>query len=144
MKEVYQLNNKLDKDHKSLYHIMENQNYESDISKLNERKAFLKRCSEANIVLPSNFKKGIDRDLLLIQQQRNIKVLQLSLIQNMMLLCDVITYKPWHHNNVCQGLVQFLLLLIRTLLHLKMDIAPKYICNNKILINCLIFLRVLQ
>ena len=48
---------------------MENQNYESDISKLSERKAFLKRCSEAKIILPSNLKKGIDRDLLLIQRQ---------------------------------------------------------------------------
>ena len=44
------------------------------VVRLRERKSFLKRCMDQNILLPSNFKKGIDRDLLITQQQRNIKV----------------------------------------------------------------------
>ena len=40
--------------------------------RLKEKSRFLWRILKANVVLPSNFKSGIDRDLLLIQQQRKL------------------------------------------------------------------------
>ena len=41
--------------------------------KLKEVNIFLQRVIKKNIVLQLNFKKGIDHDLLLIQQKRNLK-----------------------------------------------------------------------
>ena len=41
--------------------------------KLKELRIFLQRIIKRNIILQSNFKKGIDRDLLIIQQTRNLK-----------------------------------------------------------------------
>ena len=41
--------------------------------KLKELNVFLQRIIKTNVILQSNFKKGIDRDLLLIQQKRNLK-----------------------------------------------------------------------
>ena len=46
-----------------------------------ELSIFLKRVISRNILLQSNFKKGIDHDLLLIQQKRNLKF-KLNSIQN--------------------------------------------------------------
>ena len=37
-----------------------------------EKSLFLKECVKLNILLPSNNKKGIDFDLLLVQQERRI------------------------------------------------------------------------
>ena len=37
-----------------------------------EKTLFLKKCVKLNILLPSNNKKGIDFDLLLVQQERRI------------------------------------------------------------------------
>ena len=39
--------------------------------KLKELNIFLQQIIKTNVILQSNFKKGIDRDLLLIQQKRN-------------------------------------------------------------------------
>ena len=41
--------------------------------KLKELNVFLQRIIKTNVILQSNFKKGIDRDLLLTQQKRNLK-----------------------------------------------------------------------
>ena len=41
--------------------------------KLKELNAFLQRTIKTNLILQSNFKKGIDRDSLLIQQKSNLK-----------------------------------------------------------------------
>ena len=42
--------------------------------RLKEKTTFLKKCLKFKILLPSNSKKGVDRDLLIIQQQRRLKV----------------------------------------------------------------------
>ena len=39
---------------------------------LTQKYNFLKKCITLNILLPSNSKKGIDFDLLLIQQKRKL------------------------------------------------------------------------
>ena len=46
-----------------------------------EKLAFLKRCNNTGILLPSNYKTGIDRDLLILQQKRKLK-LSIKLLQN--------------------------------------------------------------
>ena len=59
--------------HKSLEHNdMENE-LRSTI-KLKEKRKFLSRILRAKVILPSNFKSGIDRDLLLVQQQRRLDI----------------------------------------------------------------------
>ena len=40
------------------------------IIRLKEKCEFLKKCLNRKVLLPSNFKEGIDRDLLIIQQER--------------------------------------------------------------------------
>ena len=40
--------------------------------RLKEKKVFLVRCLKKGVLLPSNFKKGIDRDLLITQQERKV------------------------------------------------------------------------
>ena len=44
------------------------------VSRLKEKLNFLKKVLKNNILLPSNFKKGIDRDLLILQQERKLKL----------------------------------------------------------------------
>ena len=42
--------------------------------RLKQKQIFLKRCESAEVLLPSFYKRGIDRDLLLAQQRRNLKI----------------------------------------------------------------------
>ena len=42
--------------------------------RLKQKKTFLLRCLRIGVLLPSNFKQGIDRDLLLIQQNRKLNL----------------------------------------------------------------------
>ena len=71
----------IDKDYKYLFSNMHSYKEIAYYDRSKESSIFLKRVIKRNIFLRSNFKKGIDHDLLLIQQKRNFNF-KLNSIQN--------------------------------------------------------------
>ena len=53
---------------------------------LEERKQFLVRCKNSHVLLPSNHRKNVDFDLMLIQQNRRLKKDFMALKQDILKL----------------------------------------------------------